>query len=206
MQLVVTSLLTGSQVEYIREFNRSIKAGDVITTSQFIPADLPSMTGLWALEAANKLTVAITYTAAEKKNIIPPDSLQTQDMMPVLAADLDSLTGTIRKPLVAGMAGAADDVTIYAVNTLPFKMRIIDAWIYVAAGDAMGRKVDVRSAAMGGGTLAASVDAALGGRQGMLAAFLATVVLTPGAMVGLFARRSHDAIAGELYLRYRRES
>lgn len=206
MQLTVVSLaVVGTAPEPIREFNRAIAPGETIVTSQFKASDLPAMTGLLTLESLGKVSIAVVYSTAEKKFLIPPDAIQAGDMMPVDAAALDSPIIEIRKPLVAGMAAAADDVTIYAVNTLPYKLRITDAYLMVSAGALAGRNVQVRDVAGGGGTLGAQVDAVVAGRNPMSATFLATTVLSPGAMLGLFARRSHDAIAGELFIMGRRE-
>jgi hypothetical protein len=63
-----------------------------------------------------------------------------------------------------------------------------------------------RSAAAGGGTLAAEIDAAANGRRGQTATVTASQVFTPGALVGLFLRRSDSAIAGEVFIAVRRES
>jgi len=62
----------------------------------------------------------------------------------------------------------------------------------------------VRSAAAGGGTLAATVPADVLGAARMIGPN-ASVVLTPGAIVGLFIRRDRSTV-GEIVITARREA
>lgn len=169
---------------------------------------LSSMPTVMAAYAAGSISLSITYDANETGSglLLPPQSITGDDFQPVAATDLLSGTVCIRKALTAGGGGAADDVTIYAVNTLPYsKMRILLVEGYISAGNAGGRSVQIRGAAAGGGTLVGTVAAVNTGYNGM-SGVTATQVLTNGASVGLFARRSDSAIAGEVLVWFRPET
>lgn len=194
--------------QYVGDFYLNLPAGTARTLVGRSASELTGAPALAALVAAGLVTVSVAYSAAEVAAGFqsPPNAIQAQDMAAVDATELASGLVLIRKVLAAGGGGAPDDVTIYAVNTLPFKLRVVDAWSYVSAGNAGGRKVDLRSAAAGGGSLVSTLPAVNLGRNGADPAILASVVLTPGALVGLFARRSDSAIAAEVFLLARREN
>lgn len=199
-------------------------------------AQLSSMKGLGAAVAAGTLSVAITPDAGELatdltyvqplgSELLPgsvssgalangsvtaaklaANSVGPGTFVPVASTDIVSPTVTFYKALTSGgAAGTADDVTIYAVNTLPYKVRIIDAWAVVSTA-AAATTLDVRSAAAGGGTLAAQVSAASTGiARASLLNTNASAVLTPGASVGLFVRRDRSVV-GEIFITARKES
>lgn len=169
-------------------------------------SDIPRMQSLASAIADGKATLAVTYSADELASGImaPPAAIGAADMAPVASTDKASGLVLIRIPMTALAAGTADDVTGYAVNTLPFKFRVCDAWAHVSANIAAST-LSVRTQAAGAGTLLATLSGNATGRNSMTAP-TASAVATPGATEGLFVRRSDRAVAGEVMLLCRVES
>ncbi len=191
----------GDDDVYISDLYTAVRAGSSVSTERSV-ADLSRMAGLHAAIADGLVTVAVTYSAAEKASGLVDQGDVSADQGGSGVADLL----VIRKALTAGVAAAGDDVTVFAVNTLPFhKLRILDAYLILSAGNAGGRSVSLYTGASAAGTLCAQVAATAAGRNGQTAVVTATSEITNGASVGLFARRSHDAVAGELFILLRPE-
>ena len=181
------------------------------------PAEISSMDGLQAAVAAGTLSAAVTYSAAELAaidsanqplaSLLVDGAVTDSAIAPVSAAAIAAAPVMFFKAFAAGAAGTADDVTVYAVNTLPYKIRILDARASIATAVG-GSTLTVRSAAGGAGTQAAVVSSAATGiaRASALGSANTSVVLTPGASVGLFIRRSDRGVAGELVIMARREA
>lgn len=106
----------------------------------------------------------------------------------------------ITQALTGGVAGSADDVTIYNANA-PFAFRILDCWLIFSVG-VVGSTVQLRDTAGGGG--------------GVLSSALASV--TPGtsrnndtstravaANGSVFVRRSDRSVAGRIIIAALRE-
>lgn len=182
------------------------------------PSEISAMDGLQNAVAAGTLSADTTYSAAELAAIsadnqplaspLVPGSLTAEAVAPVAAAAVAAAPIIFFKALASGGAsGTPDDVTIYAVNTLPYKIRILDAVANIST--AVGAStLQVRSAAGGVGTLAATLSSAATGtaQTTSLGAGNVSVVLTPGASVGLFVRRSDRSVVGEILITARRES
>lgn len=98
----------------------------------------------------------------------------------------------VAKTVAPGITGNPDDTELYAVDTLPFPFVILGVHYVVGAGADAGREVQIRTAAAGAGTLKATIPAAATGNGFVPCTDGPPVV--PGALVGLFLRRSHDAI------------
>lgn len=181
---------------------------------QRTPAEISSMDGLQAAVAAGTLSSSVTYSAAELAaidssnqplaSVLVDGSVTDAALAPVAAAAVAAPLVTFHKAFAAG-AGGADDVEVYAVNTLPYAVRVLDAFALISTAGAGGSTLSVRSAAAGGGTLAATVSSAATGMARMTGPN-ASVVLTPGAMVGLFVRRSDSTAVGEITIVARREA
>lgn len=194
--IVVTNV--GASEVYCSDLYTSIAAGASVTTTR-TAGDLSRMAGLHALVAAGSCTVAVTYSDAEKASGMVDTGAAAS-----AAAGLGD-TDVIRVPLVAGTPGTADDVTVYAVNTLPYKkLRVLDAYAVISTG--IAGTLQVRSAAAGAGTLCAEIDSTNTGRAGQTATVTASQVLTNGASVGLFVRRSDRGVAGEVHIVVRPET
>ena len=191
----------GSTDIYVADLYCTVKAGASVSTTRY-NADLTKMAGLHGLVQAGSLTVTVAYSAAEIASGLV-------DVGPTAASSTSGTVGdenVVRFALTAGGGGSADDVTLYALGALPYKkMRIVDAWAMISAGAAGGRTIGVRTATGGAGTLCAEVSAAATGRGGQTATVTASSAITSGASVGLFARRSDSAIAGELFVAIRPE-
>lgn len=185
--------------------SKSLAVGEAITIDR--PANvLPSMKSLIAALAAGKITVAVTPTADELASgfLAPPQSVQPEDLAPVASSALAGVMGSFTKAFAAGAGGSADDVEIYAINTLPYKIRVLRAYLKVGTA-VSGSNAQLRTRAAGAGQGLAQFDcAAVGHKEDNTVN--ATSVLTPGALVGLYVRRSDSGIAGEIVIEYRRES
>lgn len=177
-------------------------------------AEISSMTGLIDAVAAGTLSATITYSADEQAALSvsaaqPLASLLAPKAVPAPVAST-TIVGqeiTLYKSMPSGGAtGTADDVTIYAVNTLPYKMRILSAQVRISTAGAAGSTMNVRTAAAGGGTLVAGPIAS--DATGIVNATgpNTTVVATPGALVGLFVRRSDRSAVGEIVIKARIEA
>jgi len=95
-------------------------------------------------------------------------------------------------------------VTLFAVGALPFKVRILRAYARIASA-VSSSTVSLYSRAAGAGTLLGVLSSASTGLKtddGQTA----TTVLTPASNVGIYARRSDRAAAGEIFIEWRRES
>jgi hypothetical protein len=197
---------------FLNDVYVDIAAAQTLVVSRS-PAEISSMAGLQAAVADGVLTASIAYTADELASIplpspIAPGSVSALAVAPVAAAAIDSAPVIFRKAFASGGApGTADDVTIYAVNTLPYKVRILNAFASISTAVG-GSGLTIRSAAGGAGTLAATISSAATGVNPVmsLGAGDASVVLTPGASVGLFVRRSDRSVTGEIVITARREA
>lgn len=205
MELVITNV--SSSTVLLSDFYVSVAAAASITVTRSA-SDLPRLRDLQAKLSDGTVTVAVTPSAAELASglLSAPQAVQAVDMAPVAAATVDSAEVTLRCPFVAAAAGTADDVTIYALNAFPYKVRVLWARAIVTTNIG-GSTIDVRTQAAGAGTLLATIDTAVAGPVAApSAAFTASTVVTPGATVGLFLRRSDRGVAGEIHLIVRRES
>lgn len=203
-QIVLTNL-SASPLPLADLGSKSLAVGESVTITR--PANLlANMLSVVREVAAGTLSATVTPSAAELASglLAPPQSVQAEDLAPVASTVLPCAPGAFYKAISAGGGGSADDVTLYAVNTLPYKIRVLRAYMRVAT-PVSGSNCQLRSAAAGGGTLVSQFDTAAVGQKED-ATVNATVVLTPGTLVGLFLRRSDSAVAGEVVIEFRRES
>lgn len=185
--------------------SKSLAGNETITITR--PANaLPQMASVIAAVAAGTLSVTVTPTAAELASgfLSPPQSVQAEDLAPVAATDAAAVCGKWRLPMTAGTPGTADDVTLFAVNNLPFKVRVLGVTARIATAIPTAT-VTARTQSGGAGTAFGAIDA---GTAGLVHddGKTATTVLTPGSTVGVYARRSDRGVAGELFIEWRRES
>jgi hypothetical protein len=202
-QITITNV--SSDAFYLNDIYATIPAGESVETQRAI-SEISAMAGLQAAVTAGVLTLSIEYSASELASGL---ALAAGPSIPaaVEAADLVAAPISIRKAMVSGGAsGTADDVTIYAVNNLPYAIRILDAHAVISTA-VIGSSLTVRSAAAGAGTQAAVVSSASAGvaRASALGASNTSVLLTPGSSVGLFVRRSDRSVVGEVVITARRE-
>ena len=199
-QLTITNQT--SEPVYIKDLYTSVPVGTPLVVDRSA-TDLAGMTGLQEALAAGDVTLSIVYSASEQPLATAPDVVEAVDAAPVTPATVDAAPVTLRGVMIAGGGGAPDDVTVYAVNTFPYKVRVMDVVGYISA--AVGAStVEVRTAAAGGGTLIATLDSGTTGKKED-AAMTGSVLVAPGASVGLFLRRSDNGVAGEVVLEARRE-
>jgi len=207
MDVLVTNITSPSEAVTIGDIYRTLAvSGDSVTFSR-TASDLSRMASLQALVSAGKVSVVVTPTADELASglLTPPQTIQAQDMQPVAAAVVDAPEVVLRIPIPAGVGGAADDVTVYALNAFPYKCRIL--WARAIVGATPGAStVELRTQSGGAGTLLATLNTGALGLVPSPNTGFATSVVTPGAAVGLFARRSNNTIGGEIHVCVRRES
>jgi len=200
--LLITNV--SSETLFLRDIYKELDAGESVTVDR-TSAQLQSMTGLHEMVTDGLVTVAYTRSADEIASGYDLPLVVAGDDMPAVAStDLASGVTLIRKSFAAAAAGTADDVTVYAANALPFKFRVLDAWMLVATNIASST-VTVRTQAAGAGTLLATLSANATGRVSTTAP-TASALATPGASEGLFLRRSDRGAAGEVFLLVRKES
>jgi hypothetical protein len=191
----------------IGDLYTTIPVGGSVSTKRSA-SQLSAMVGLQKEVQAGTVTVAAVEEAHETASglAIPPGTVEAADAAPVAATAVAAATFEIRKPFTAAAAGAADDVVIYAAGALPFKMRILDAYVLVATIGTGAALLTVRDEAAGAGTAAAVFSSAATGRISPSSAFTASTLLTPGAAKGLFLRRADRDAAGEVVITARRET
>jgi len=204
MQVVITNL-TSSPV-YIGDIYTSVPVGTPLTIER-AASDLSGMVALQKAIADGDVTITVTPTADELASglLSPPSSIQAQDMAPVAATDVGAGLVLLSKAFAAGGGGSPADITLYAANTLPFKFRVVDSWVFIstAVGASTG---DLRDEAAGAGQSVSTVVTAATGRVSMDPTTDVSKVVTPGAAKGLFLRLSDDGVGGEVFVLARRES
>lgn len=169
-------------------------------------SQISAMVSLQKAVTAQQVTVLAVEEAFETASGLAtaPGTVGADDMKVVAATDAAAAPIEFRKAFAAGIAGTPDDVVVYAANTLPYKIRITNASALVSTAIALST-LDVRDQAAGAGQLAATMSSAATGPQPMTGPNV-SVVLTPGALIGLFIRRSDRGVAGEVVITARRES
>lgn len=202
--ITITNLT--SEVQHIGDLYADLSASPgTIVLNNRAANELDGMRSLKALILAGSVSVSVAYSAADVASgfTTPIQSVEPKDILPVAA---DGMTAGIvlRKAMVAAGPGAPDDVEIFAVGALPFKLRVVDFWAQVVTN--IAGSLQLRDEAAGAGTLAGTVDSTTAGRIQGTAPSNATVVLTPGATKGLFIRRSDNGVDGEVFVLLRPES
>jgi hypothetical protein len=208
MDVTVTNTTSPSEAVTIGDIYKTLeKTGDTVTFSRK-GSDLSRMTSLQTLVAAGKVSVVVVPTADELASglLTPPLAIQAADIQPVAAAVVDAPDVTLRISVPAGVGGGADDVTVYPLNAFPYKARVMWARAIVSATPGAST-VALRTQPGGAGLLLATLStAAVGPVPAPAAGFNASTVVTPGAGVGLFVRRSNNTIACEIEVTLRRET
>lgn len=200
--VTITNLTTSPL--YIGDLYATIPASSSIVVSRYA-SDLPRMKALQDAITAGNAAVSVALTASETASGLAQASgtIQAQDVAPVAATDAAAAEFTLTKAFTALGAGVPDDVVIYAVNTLPFKVRVLSAQARVSTAIALST-INVYDQAAGAGQLCAALSSATTGIVPMTGPN-ASVVVTPGALIGLFVHRSDRGVAGEVVITCRRE-
>lgn len=205
--ITITNASSTAKV-YMPELYTTLAASGTITLTR--PAiQLTRMPDLMQKVTAGTVTLTVTYDSNEKASglLLPPKAISGTDFQPVASTTLLSGTVRIRKSFTAGVGGTADDITVYAVGTLPYsKLRILRCTGYISAGNGGGVTIGVFSATGGGGTQAGEIDCTSTGFCPPTATVTATQVLTNSGTVGLFLRRSDNTLAGEVVIVARPET
>jgi hypothetical protein len=169
-------------------------------------SQISAMVSLQKAVTAQQVTVLAVEEAFETASGLAtaPGTIAASDMAPVAAADAAAAPIEFRKSFAALGAGVADDVVVFAANTLPYKIRVTNASARIVT--AIGAStINVYDQAAGAGQLCASLSSAATGIVAMTGPN-ASVVVAPGALIGLFIRRSDRGVAGEVVITARRES
>ena len=203
--VTITNVTSGDTAEdiYIRDLYTTVPVGEA-RTIQRSASELPAMRSLQDAVAGGKVTVAVQYTAEELASGFPtaPAAVEAGDLAPVAALVPLGPVAAVYKRFAAGSGGAPDDVEVYPVGAVPFKLRVLDVVAYIQT-PVGGAALEVRDAPARGGNLLASVSAAAAGR--IPNAEVATTELSPGETKGLFIHRTDSGVAGELVLTVRPE-
>ncbi len=203
MQVVITNI-SASPVP-LSDLYTTIAVGGSVTTTRSA-SQISAMVSVQKAVEAGTITVAATENSYETASGLAsaPGIIGPIDMAPVPATDAASGIITLRKTFTTV---ASTDIAIFAANALPYKMRILDAYVYVATVQA-GSTLQIFSQAAGAGTaVTTATSTAVAGKIDMPLTANATSVLTPGTLIGLFLRPSaHTGAIGELVVNLRRES
>jgi hypothetical protein len=190
---------------YIGDLYTSIPASTSIVIQRYA-SDLSRMPALQAAVTAGTAAVSVALNAAELASglAVAEGSVQSTDVAAVAAAAAASPDITIRK---AFTSVASTDIAVFAANALPYKMRIMDAYLLISTVQA-GSSLQLWPQAAGAGTaITVSTSSAVAGKIPMPLTGNASVVLTPGATIGIFMLPSaHTGVVGELVIVARRES
>lgn len=198
MATITVTNSSGSDV-YCADLYCTISAGGSVSTTRSV-SDLSKMAGLQSLIAAGSVSVAVAYSDDEKAS-----GLVDQGDTATTATGLGDMQ-VVRVPMTAGTPGTADDVTVYALDALPYaKFRVIDAWAVISTA-ITATTLTVRTAAAGGGSSVAVMDSAVAGRNGLKSTVTATSTVTASSTTGLFVRRSDRGVAGEVFIVIRPET
>lgn len=148
--------------------------------------------------------VASTYSRSDHAHVTG-DATITPAKFSVADADLIGGLLVLRKALTAsGATGAADDVTVIA--SLPFKVRIIDAFMLTSTAAAGSSTAALRTATAGGGTKLTGDMATDAAGISRPAGTTPTSTSTVAAAGALYLRRSDRAQVGTLFVYMVRES
>jgi len=201
--VTITNLTTSPL--YLGDLYTTIAASSSITVSRYA-SDLSRMKSLQDAVAAGTAAVSVAPTANElASGLMTADaSVQAADLAAVAAANAAAPEQIIRKSFTTA---STTDIAIYAANALPYKMRIIDVFLIISTQQSASA-VQLWSGAAGTGTAVTSSTATTSaGRVAMPLTGNATVVLTPGALVGLFLLpNATSGVVGEIEIVLRRES
>lgn len=189
---------------HLGSFYKTLAASETISLTGRDPGELSGMPDVQKELAAGNITVTITPTADELASglLAPQQSVEAQDAAPVAATDVAALEQTFFVDVVATGAGA-DDVTVYAAGALPYKFRILEAIFYIETSPGASTAT-LRDEAAGAGNALGAFDQSATGK--IDSDDVTTPVVTPGASIGLFLRRSNGNSVGKLVVRVRRES
>lgn len=181
-------------VTYAASANMS--AERVTTSSTSITVDIATANQVLFKRAA--LTGEVTATADSNATVVADGVID-----PANLAVLTSSRGVgwdIVITFAAGGGGAADDVTIFNASA-PFAFKITEIVPYITGGAAVGRTIQLRSAAGGAGAAQSDVHSAAA--TGRAPATVGTITALPAVALNgsVFLRRSDSAITGDLVIR-----
>jgi len=188
----------------INDLYTTIPVGGSVTTERST-SQISSMAGLQQAAAASQVTVAVTLSADElASGLASVGAIEAADVAPVAATAVAAVEVEFRK---AFTTVSATDIPVFAANALPYKMRIVDAYLLIS-GVVPGSSLQMWPQAAGAGTaVTASALTSVAGKIAMPLTGNASQVLTPGALIGLFLLPSaHTGVVGELVVTARRES
>lgn len=169
-------------------------------------SQLSAMVSLQKAVADGLVTVAATLESFESSSGLAtaPGSIEAVDMAAVAAASVASGEVIFRKNFTSV---SSTDIPLFAANALPYKMRILDAYLLISTVQS-GSTLQLFDQAAGAGTaITTATSSAVAGRIAMPLTGNTSIVLTPATLVGLFLRPSaHSGIVGEVVITARRES
>lgn len=169
-------------------------------------AQLSAMVSLQKAAADGLVTVAATMESFETASGLAaaPNSIEAADIAAVSATVAASGEIKIRKNFTTT---ASTDIVVYAANALPYKIRILDAYLLISTVQVGSSAQLFDQAAGAGNAITTSTSTATAGRIPMVLTGNASQVVTPGTLVGLFLRPSaHTGVVGELVIEARRET
>jgi len=200
MATVLVTKIAGDQI-YYPDIYRSLSVGDAVSFYRR-PNEITGMDAITKGIAAGDLTMSVTYSAEEISSgqIAPPQSVQAADIAPVASTAVSAATATLFSAYVAGPPA---EVVAIVAGAFPFKCRVLKVEGHIATAGAGASTLQVRDQAGGGGQLIATIATDVLGY--VVGAANTTIVVTPGATIGLFFLRSDQAAVGDVTLTVRPE-
>ena len=189
----------------ISDLYKTLAVAEAVTFKRSA-SELSSMRSLQKAAADGLVTVAAVMEAFETASGLAtaPGSVEAIDMAAVAAAGVASGEVVFRKNFTSV---ASTDIALFAANALPYKMRILDAYLLISTVQAGSTLQVFDQAAGAGNAITTATSAAVAGRIAMPLTGNVSQVVTPGALVGLFLRPSaHSGIVGEVVITARRET
>lgn len=204
MAAVTITNLTTSPL-YLGDLYTTLAASASITVNRY-GSDLSRMKSLQDAIAAGTAAVSVVPTANELASglMTADSSVQATDLAAVAATAAAAAEQIVRKSFTTA---STTDIVIYAANSLPYKMRIIDAFLLIGTPQS-GSAVQLWSGAAGTGTaITGSIATTSAGKLAMPLTGNTSIVLTPGALVGLYLLpNATSGVIGEIEITLRRES
>jgi len=192
-----------SDAIHLGDFYYTLPGGATLELENRSPSEVPGLRVVQEQLALGNISFSIEYTADELASglMAPPNSITGDDFQEVAAAALLSGVALLRINCPVG-GGGADDVVAYALDNLPYKFRVVDAWAKIST--AVAGTWELRDEAAGAGNVLATMDSTSLGRAD--ASDNASAVATPAVTKGLFVYRSDSTAVGEVFVLIRRES
>lgn len=203
MDVTVTNISTGPV--YVSDLYTTLAASGSVTFKRSA-SELSAMVSLQKSVALGLLTVAAQPEAYEVASglMTAPGSVDAGDLAAVDSGVAASGEIVIRKNFTTT---ASTDIVLFAANQLPYKIRILDAYLLISTAQGSSTLQLFPQAAGGGTAITTATSSAATGRVAMPLTNNQSQLVWQSAQNGLFLRPSaHSGVVGEVVITARRET